>query len=312
MADPPQEIDTEELAAQVVDELDPGSVVNDKLVLSRRQVIALAGSGLGAGALATWATGDAAAAGGTNDTSVGDVGAAGDSVDVYLDELRDDGGDEVLDIDDTGEINAAFGRTWNYDTIAPSALGASLDIDGNNLTDAGATVYDASTDTVGDGTTSADHQSVNTDKARIGSADTVSGGPVGDAGDDVILDSEGPAPDTFETTSTTYVGFFGGGDEVVFNFFPLSSLTNIDDLGLGIAGEITNSDAQETTTVAILTNGEEFAEYSHTGDDIGKFYTAPDYTPTVNGVDRLVPRLKVSGGTGTVYNLRVIVWGEIK
>jgi len=218
------------------------------------------------------------------------------------------GGNFVLarDLDGGGVLLRYNPTSGNFEPFAP------VDLGGEDILDGSTTVYHAATDTVGDGTTSANHESVNTDKARIGSADTVSGGPVGDAGDDVILDSEGPAPDTFETTSTTYLGFFGGGDEVVFDFSLLTSLTNIDDLGLGIAGEITNSDAQETTTVAILTEGEEFAEYSHTGDDIGKFYTSPDYTPTLNGEARLVPRLKVSGGTGTVYNLRVIVWGEIK
>jgi len=120
--DLPDSIDTEALAKAVVDELDPGTVVDDKLVVSRRQVIALAGSGLGAGALATWATGDAAAADGTNDTSVGDVGAAGDSVDVFVDEFRDEQGDEWLDVDDTGDINAAFGREFLFDALSTDTL----------------------------------------------------------------------------------------------------------------------------------------------------------------------------------------------
>jgi len=122
MAEPPEEIDTEQLAEQVVEELDPGSVVNDKVVLSRRQLLALTGGGAGLAALG-FGPDVAAAADGTNDTSVGDVGAAGDSVDVYVDELRDDSGDEWLDVDDTGDVNAAF-RPWDFGTIRPSTVDA--------------------------------------------------------------------------------------------------------------------------------------------------------------------------------------------
>jgi len=135
MADPPDAIDTEALAEQVVAELDPGSVINNKVVLSRRQLLALTGGGAGLAALG-FGTGQASAADGSNDTSVGDVGAAGDSVDVFVDELRDDGGDEWLDVDDTGDINAAF-RPWDFGTIRPSALGANLDAQSNNISNVG-------------------------------------------------------------------------------------------------------------------------------------------------------------------------------
>jgi len=57
---------------------------------------------------------------------------------------------------------------------------ATLDADGSDIVDAGTTVYDASTDTVGDGTTSADHQSVNTAQTqhRFPSGDTSSVTPL--------------------------------------------------------------------------------------------------------------------------------------
>jgi hypothetical protein len=47
---------------------------------------------------------------------VGAVGAQGDSVDVYLDQLLDDSGDEVLNVDDTGVANATA-RGWQFDSI---------------------------------------------------------------------------------------------------------------------------------------------------------------------------------------------------
>jgi len=68
--------------------------------LERRGVLQ-AGTGAAAGGIAGYlATGRASAA----DTSSGNVGSAGNSADVFLDQLRDPGGDEVLDVDDTGTI----------------------------------------------------------------------------------------------------------------------------------------------------------------------------------------------------------------
>ena len=109
------DIDIDELAAAVVDRLDGGQRIGDKLVLSRRQAIALAGGGLSLAALGI-GTGEVAAADGTADESVGAVGAPGDSIDVYLDQLLDDSGDEVLNVDDTGTANATA-RGWEFDSI---------------------------------------------------------------------------------------------------------------------------------------------------------------------------------------------------
>jgi len=123
-ADQADSIDTEAVAQAVLEELDTGTVVGDKVVVSRRGLLALAGTSLGAGALATLGVGTAAAADGTQDTSTGDVtGNNGGGVDVYLDELRDPGGDEVFDVDDTGAINAAVsGREWLFDSVSTDEL----------------------------------------------------------------------------------------------------------------------------------------------------------------------------------------------
>jgi hypothetical protein len=45
------DIDTETLAEQVIAELDPGTRIGDKFVLSKRQLLAAAGGTLGVGAL---------------------------------------------------------------------------------------------------------------------------------------------------------------------------------------------------------------------------------------------------------------------
>jgi len=63
-----------------------------------------------------------------------------------------DGGTVVLEIDETaGEVVSRY----------------PVNLSGNNLVDGTTTVYDASTDTVGDGTTIADHASVSTGELMV-------------------------------------------------------------------------------------------------------------------------------------------------
>jgi len=99
-----------------------------KTMPSRRQLLAGAGT-LGVGALLGGGADTAAAADGTQDTSDGTVRGGGGGVDVRLDELRDPGGDEVFDVDDTGAINAAVsGREWRFDSVSTdySNIGAEV------------------------------------------------------------------------------------------------------------------------------------------------------------------------------------------
>jgi hypothetical protein len=66
------------------------------------KTLGLLGTGAAAGALGgTAATQQASAA----DTSVGQLGTAGNPLDITLDEIKDDGGDVVADIDDTGDVD---------------------------------------------------------------------------------------------------------------------------------------------------------------------------------------------------------------
>jgi len=72
---PDSETDESELAQRVVDELDPGSIVEDKVILSRRQVVGLATGTLSVGALAGFGEAQAQSA-------AGQVGTSSEPVDV--------------------------------------------------------------------------------------------------------------------------------------------------------------------------------------------------------------------------------------
>jgi len=90
------------IAEMDVDESMPeGAAVKQSRRETLKQIGAVAGGGL-LGALGTTAaTREAQAA----DTSVGQLGSSGSPVDVALDQIKDDGGDVVADIDDTGDVD---------------------------------------------------------------------------------------------------------------------------------------------------------------------------------------------------------------
>jgi len=69
--------DTTELAREVIKELDTGTVVDDKIVVSRRGLTALMGAGLGAGALSMLGVDKA-----TAQQAAGQVGTSSDPIDV--------------------------------------------------------------------------------------------------------------------------------------------------------------------------------------------------------------------------------------
>jgi len=75
--DPNTDPDTSELARAVIKELDPGTVIEDKYVLSRRQVIALSSGALSLGALAGFGSSSADA-----QSAAGQVGTSSEPVDV--------------------------------------------------------------------------------------------------------------------------------------------------------------------------------------------------------------------------------------
>jgi hypothetical protein len=123
--------DYDEIASKVVERLDPGRY-GDRFVLSRRQVMSLAGVAGGGGVLAALGVDQASAQASdiaSADTSDGQVGASGSPEDVVIDQLRDPGGDEVFNVDDTGAIDAQP-REWAFDLInggAPVTDGDAVD-----------------------------------------------------------------------------------------------------------------------------------------------------------------------------------------
>jgi len=114
---------------------------------SRRDLLKVGSGGLlGAGLLASSQPVSAAPA--SADTSAGQVGVAGDSNDVVLDQLRDPGGDEILNVDDSGGINAQFGRPWYFDTLDVEELTTDAPSDGTlksliSLPTSGSSIEDA-------------------------------------------------------------------------------------------------------------------------------------------------------------------------
>jgi hypothetical protein len=81
------------------------------------KTLGLLGTGAAAGALGgTAATQEARAA----DTSVGQIGSDGSPVDVALDQLRDPGGDEVFDVDDSGDIVSQ--RGFQFPAVTTDAI----------------------------------------------------------------------------------------------------------------------------------------------------------------------------------------------
>jgi len=73
--------DVSDTTKQVIRELDPGTVIEDMVLLSRRQVLGLATGTLSVGALASWGAGDASA------QSVGSIGTDTERVDVFAQSL---------------------------------------------------------------------------------------------------------------------------------------------------------------------------------------------------------------------------------
>ena len=75
---PDSQTDVSELAREVVAELDAGSKIGDKFILSRRQLVGIAAGGLSVGALTTLGVDPAAA-----EEAAGAVGTDAEPVDVF-------------------------------------------------------------------------------------------------------------------------------------------------------------------------------------------------------------------------------------
>jgi len=106
--DPDTDQDTSELARAVIKELDTGTVIDDKIVVSRRGLTALMGAGLGAGALSMLGVEEA-----TAQTAAGAVGTSSEPVDVFA----AGNGTVELDADVTStSVSGGFEITIDGDT----------------------------------------------------------------------------------------------------------------------------------------------------------------------------------------------------
>jgi hypothetical protein len=161
--------DVSETTKQVLRELDPGTVIDDMVLLSRRQVIGLATGTLSLGALATWGAGDAAA------QSVGSIGTSSERVDVFAQSLDVAGTFSPSAIDTSGTVSAADVDASN--NITASGTVSAADVDATNgvtgTTVTGDTLT-ATTEFVDASGTS--HSGTVADASDLGESQNVSGG----------------------------------------------------------------------------------------------------------------------------------------
>jgi hypothetical protein len=127
MASESDESDLRERVDQLEATVEQQQATIKKMLPGRRGALKAGGLLAGGGLLGALGSDRAAAADGTQDTSAGTIGGAGESNDIYLDQLLDPGGDEILNVDDTGDINATFGRTWDFSSVDLQNSSLSLD-----------------------------------------------------------------------------------------------------------------------------------------------------------------------------------------
>jgi len=121
--------DVTELARQVINELDPGTVIDSKVILSRRQVIGLSTGALSLGALSGVGAGDAEA------QSAGAIGTDAERVDVFAQDLDVAGSFTPASISVSGSVSA--------DTVDAATGVTGSDVTGTTLT-ANSTLVDPS------------------------------------------------------------------------------------------------------------------------------------------------------------------------
>ena len=109
MSDTPTEnADVSELAQQVVAELKPGTTIADKVILSRRQLVAIAGGSISVGALMKFGVSEAQA-----QEAVGAVGTEADPIDVFASTV------EASQVGSDGSEADVFASTLSFPTTEP-------------------------------------------------------------------------------------------------------------------------------------------------------------------------------------------------
>ena len=121
MSDSDNERDVSKLAREVIAELEPGTIIDNRVILSRRQAVGLATGAISLGALSGFGASSAQA------QSAGAVGTDADRVDVFGYDL--DASNSIVDpsgVSHTGELADASDVTSNSTTE-----GYELSVDGD-------------------------------------------------------------------------------------------------------------------------------------------------------------------------------------
>ena len=146
----------------------------------------------------------------------------------------------------------------------------------------------------------------------IGDGASVSGGPVGDSGEFVELQSvRMHSSPRRSTTNTAYGNIIGNEEKVVIDWDELP-LTNISDTYVSASMRLFNDTTGETTSFILMGDGGTIAASEVTHGGGFESVTTPRFLHNNTGKEQFKFDLKVSGGTGETYNVPVLkIWGEI-
>lgn len=148
---------------------------------------------------------------------------------------------------------------------------------------------------------------VSTEQTQIGSASVVSGGPVGDAGDVMLLNTY-PLPNgEVTTTSSTYTRVTSAGNRFQINYGAIRDLTNIDDIKISFVAEVNNS----TSSTAYARIEDEPSTELTTGGSGFTFGESPRVTVSDNGTQWEHIELKTDDGEVAFRSGVLCVFGVI-
>lgn len=155
----------------------------------------------------------------------------------------------------------------------------------------------------------------NATELTVGNASPVTGGPVGDSGEWVPLESGTFSALNASTTSTSFVQVHGNTDRFTMDVTMYSGLTNISEVAVSLhLRQLGNDTAGETTTGRIHTDvdgGLATTEITHTGTG-GSFNLSSARATLSNNAHEMRVYWKVTGGTGDMQAApHLVTWGKI-
>jgi hypothetical protein len=162
-------------------------------------------------------------------------------------------GDEWVidpDGDDFSIEHSSLGVSFVWDESAGHWVpgGGGFDMDGGDIVDGGTTVYDASTDTVGDGSTSADHQSLDTEQEHRTADSPILLGSVGRREDFEGADADARLDNALSAASSSDVIYLENATYSADRTGSNSIDTRVDLIGVLARTSGTSIDADWTLT----------------------------------------------------------------